>query len=80
MNERLRDVLAEVLELAPVQVTPNLRRADTGAWDSLAHLRLITMLEAEFGASFTLDEIASVQTPADLERVIEVRGSAIGVT
>jgi acyl carrier protein len=80
MNERLREVLSEVLDLAPAQITPELRRADTGSWDSITHLRLITMLEMEFGASFTMDEIAAVQTPADLERVIELRSSPVGAT
>lgn len=80
MNERLREVLSEVLDLPPSQVTPELRRADTGTWDSINHLRLITMLETEFGASFTMDEIARAQSPADLQQVIELRGAAIGAT
>jgi acyl carrier protein len=78
MNERLREMLSEVLDLPPSRITPNLRRADTGSWDSINHLRLITMLETEFGTSFTMDEIASAQTPADLVRVMELRSSAIG--
>jgi acyl carrier protein len=72
MNERLREVLSEVLDLPPQAITPDLHRGDTGTWDSINHLRLITMLETEFSASFTMDEIARAQTPADLERVIQL--------
>lgn len=80
MNERLREVLSEVLDLPPSRVTPDLRRTDTGTWDSINHLRLITMLEMEFGASFTMDEIARAQSPADLQQVIELRGATTGAT
>lgn len=75
MNERLREVLSEVLDLPPHAITPDLYRGDTGTWDSINHLRLITMLETEFSASFTMDEIARAQTPADLERVIQLHGA-----
>lgn len=80
MNARFREVLSEVLGLAPAQITPDLRRTDTELWDSINHLRLITVLETEFGASFTMDEIAQAQTPADLERVLESRGCAVRET
>jgi len=74
MNARFREVLSEVLGLAPAQITPDLRRTDTDLWDSINHLRLITLLETEFGASFTMDEIAqarpaSASTTASLWRL-----------
>jgi acyl carrier protein len=80
MNARFREVVSEVLGLSPAQITPDLRRTDTDLWDSINHLRLITILETEFGASFTMDEIAQAQTPADLERVIESRSCAVRET
>lgn len=76
MNEQLRDLLAEVLDLTRAEVTPALRRVDTQTWDSLNHLRLITVLETQFGASFTMDEIAQIETPVDLQRIIDSRRPA----
>lgn len=74
MNQRLRILIAEMLDLQPDEIQPKLRRADTDAWDSVNHLRLITAVESEFGTTFTMDEIAQLQTPGDLQRVIDMRG------
>lgn len=71
MNERLRVLMAEMLDLPPDEVQLEMRRADTDAWDSLNHLRLITAIESEFDTVFTMDEIAALQTPADLQRIID---------
>jgi acyl carrier protein len=71
MNHQLQTLLAEMLDLPLDQVTPEMRRVDTEAWDSLNHLRLITAIESEFATSFSMEEIASLQTPADLQRIIE---------
>jgi acyl carrier protein len=71
MNERLREILSEMLDLPPADIRPDLRRSEVDAWDSLNHLRLITAIESEFSTTFTMDQIADLQTPADLQRVIE---------
>jgi acyl carrier protein len=73
MNERLREILSEMLDLSLAEIRLDLRRSDVDAWDSLNHLRLITAVESEFGATFTMDEIAELQTPADLQRIIDER-------
>jgi len=75
MNERLRDLLAEVLELERTAVTPGLRRDETDTWDSLNHLRLITAIEAEFGASFTMEEITAIRLAGELEQIIDARAA-----
>lgn len=73
MNERLRVLMAELLDLPSSEVTADMRRDDIEAWDSLSHLRLITAIEGEFGATFTMDEIAQLQTPGDMQRIIDSR-------
>lgn len=73
MNDRLRTLMAELLDLPADEIKPDMQRADTEAWDSLNHLRLITAIESEFGSAFTMDEIAALQTPAQLQSIIESR-------
>lgn len=73
MNERLRSIMAEVLDLPPAEIEPNMRRGDVESWDSMNHLRLITAIEAEFGATLSMDEIADIQTPAALDRIVSAR-------
>jgi acyl carrier protein len=75
MNERLQSLVAGILDLPTLEVTADMRRTDTAAWDSLTHLHLISAVEDEFDTTFTMDEIADLQTPAELQRVIEERGS-----
>lgn len=76
MNERLRVLMAEMLDLPSADVTPDMRRDEVEAWDSLNHLRLITAIETEFGATFSMDEIAQLQTPRDMQRIIESRADS----
>lgn len=73
MNERLRAVIAESLDLPLSQIQPDTARAETEAWDSLAHLRLVTAIEAEFHVVFTMEEIAGFRTPDDFQQFIDSR-------
>jgi acyl carrier protein len=74
MEQRLRALIAEILDLPADAIQPDMRRSETEAWDSLSHLRLVTAIEETFGAKFTMDEIAQIQTPAELQSVLD-RGS-----
>lgn len=80
MQPQLRTMLAEVLDIPLTHVTPALVRGETGAWDSLNHLRLMTAVEQEYGVSFTMDEIIGVRTPGDLEQAIERRTMGRGAS
>lgn len=73
MDERLQSLIAEVLEISPGDVVPDLERADTEQWDSLNHLRLIAALEEEFGVRLTMDQIAAVHTVRELQQFIDGR-------
>jgi acyl carrier protein len=78
VDERLRALMAEVLDISATQVQPEMTRANTAAWDSMNHLRLITALEAEFGISLTMEQIAAITSAADLERIVSP-GTANGL-
>ncbi len=54
---RVREVLAQVLDLKPAEVGPELSTATSHAWTSLNHLMLISQLENEFGVVFSNQEI-----------------------
>jgi acyl carrier protein len=57
---RLREIMAEVLDLDPVQIDEGFARNDSSSWDSLGHLRLITALEEAFGTRFTMKEVGEL--------------------
>ncbi|HET7314096.1 acyl carrier protein [Salinisphaera sp.] len=68
MNEQLRSVIADALDLEPAEVTPELTRgSDAVAWDSMGHLRLITAVEETFDIRLSMDEIEGITTAAELD-------------
>jgi acyl carrier protein len=72
-NQRLRLLIAEMLDLRESDITAETSRAQTESWDSLNHLQLITAVESRFGITLGMDEIAAIQTVGDLERAVEAR-------
>jgi acyl carrier protein len=54
---RVREVLAQVLDLPEAEVGPELSADTSGAWTSLNHLMLVSQIESEFGVVFSNQEI-----------------------
>jgi len=57
IEARVREVLAQVLDVPESSVGPELSTASSAAWTSLSHLMLISQLESEFGVVFSSQEI-----------------------
>jgi acyl carrier protein len=65
---RVREIMAQVLDLAPGDIGPELSTASSSAWTSLNHLMLISQLENEFGVVFSNQEIKALTSyPAVLD-------------
>ena len=54
---RVREVMAQVLDLPQSEIGPGLSTDTSSAWTSLNHLMLISQLENEFGVVFSNQEI-----------------------
>lgn len=54
---RVRELMAQVLDLPPAEIGPELSTATSSAWTSLNHLMLISQLESQFGVVFSNQEI-----------------------
>jgi acyl carrier protein len=54
---RVRELLAQVLDVPPTSIGPEFSATSSGAWTSLNHLMLISQLESEFGVIFSNQEI-----------------------
>jgi acyl carrier protein len=52
-------IIAGVLKMEVSQLTLDSSMFNTPYWDSLAHMSIITAIEAAFGGQFSIDEIAS---------------------
>ena len=70
----LRDVVADVLEISPEEVRPDLSSASVETWDSFRHLQLILAIESEFGVQIDPQQIPDLTTVASIEAVLEQKG------
>jgi acyl carrier protein len=60
-DTRIKQVMAEVLDIDPMLIDDNYSREETSTWDSLNHLRLITALEEALGVKFTMQEVEEMR-------------------
>jgi acyl carrier protein len=74
VNEQLRALVAEMLDLDVQQVHHSLQRRDTDRWDSLNHLRLVTAIEQTFLIKLSMHEIQSAESVADLDDILKTHG------
>ncbi len=73
----LRSILADILEISPDQVTPELGVGTVDSWDSFAHLQLILAIEGEYGVQFDPQRIPELTTVARLQQALEQKGASL---
>jgi acyl carrier protein len=71
VNQRLTQVLCDVLDLHPARVGRDLMREEVDQWDSLNHLKVVTAVEEAFDLKLTMQEIESVDGIARLIDLLE---------
>jgi acyl carrier protein len=74
MNEKLRQLFAEILELRPAAISDTTTSDEVPTWDSLNHLKLITAFEEAFNIRLTMDEVSSFRAIADFQHALELKG------
>jgi acyl carrier protein len=67
---RVQDVFRAELDDDDLIIGIGTRQADLKAWDSLAHIRLVSGIENEFGFQFTLAEIEALNSVRELVDLI----------
>jgi acyl carrier protein len=72
-ERRIKQVMAEVLEIDPAAIGEGFRREAVPAWDSLSHLRLVTALEEELGVRFTMKEVGEMERFEVIRRLVAER-------
>jgi acyl carrier protein len=72
-EQRVKELLAEVLQMPPAAITDELAMKDVDAWDSLKHIELIVSLEQSFDIQLTFDDIVAMQSVRDINRVLKER-------
>jgi acyl carrier protein len=60
--DRLQDIFRAELDDDDLTIGIDTRQVDLKAWDSLAHIRLVTGIESEFDFQFNLSEIEEISS------------------
>lgn len=60
MEERIKRIIADVLDMDPVAVHGGTSMDTVEAWSSLTHITICLGLEQDFNVSFTVDEMESM--------------------
>jgi len=71
MEARVRQLLAQVLDLPPDGIGPGFEQADAPSWTSLTHLMLVSQLESEFGLFLSNEDIRRLTS---YDRIVETVG------
>jgi acyl carrier protein len=59
---RLQDIFRAELDDDALEIGSDTRQQDLRAWDSLAHIRLVSGIESEFDFQFNLAEIEQIDS------------------
>lgn len=74
MEQKLIELIANLLELEQSQITDVLSMKDTDVWDSLKHMELVVSIEQSFGVELTFDEIVAMQNVEKIKGVLRGKG------
>jgi acyl carrier protein len=73
----LRDILADIFEISPEQVTPDLSIETVESWDSFRHLQAILAIEGEYGVQFDPQRIPELTSVSLLQSELEKKGATL---
>ena len=67
----LRNLLADIFDISPDEVTPDLGIGVIERWDSFGHLQAILAIEGEYGVQFDPQRIPELTTVSMLQSELE---------
>ncbi len=73
MEERIKQIMADILGIDPNGIDEATAMDNTESWDSANHLNLCFALEQEFNVTFEIQEIESMLTYYDILQVLHAK-------
>jgi acyl carrier protein len=70
----LRELLADILEVSPEEITPESGAETVETWDSFRHLQAILAIEGEYNVQFDPARIAELTTVAKIQAELAAKG------
>jgi acyl carrier protein len=73
----LRNILADILEISPEEVTPDLSIDMVDSWDSFRHLQAILAVEGEYGVQLDPQRIPELTSVSLIQSELEKKGATL---
>jgi acyl carrier protein len=70
MEQKVKQIMADVLDLDPQAIDGRTAMDTIESWDSLTHINLCLNLEQDFQIAFTVTEIEAMLSYGDILRVL----------
>jgi acyl carrier protein len=77
VSSSLRDLLADVFEISPEEVTPELSIGTIDSWDSFRHLQAVLAIEGEYGVQLDPQRIPELTSVALIQAELEKKGATL---
>ena len=74
MEDKMKETVAEALEVDKSQITDESSMGNIENWDSLSHIRIITNLEEKFDVKFDENDIMRMTSIAEIKKVLKEKG------
>ena len=71
IEEKLKDILAAVLEVSPTNSITQVSIENTEEWDSVKHLLLMSTIEQEFSINLDDDDLISLTSYSAIKNRLE---------
>jgi acyl carrier protein len=76
MRDRIRELVADVFQLAVADVPPDASNQTLPGWDSLRHMELMLALELEFGVQISSEAMPNLLSLEEIELYLREQGVA----
>jgi len=73
MEEQIKAILADVLDLEPDAVDESIAMDNAEGWDSMSHINLCLAIEEQFGVTFEVEEMQAMLSYYDILDVLEAK-------
>lgn len=70
----LRDLLADILEVSPDEITSESGTGTVETWDSFRHLQAVLAIEGEYGVQLDPQRIPELTTVGKIQAELEAKG------
>ena len=73
IEQRIKELMADILHLDPAKIDENTSVDNTPKWDSANHISLVLAIEEEFSIAFDVDEIEQMLSFFDITQSVAAK-------